>query len=269
MGRVQREIVIECDSNPAAGSKNLSADGSSFEIELHEPIHVPADAQNCKITIESARVWWTTVNIGDSNNKFYIATNSDPEEVYTIPAGLYNAAGLNQTLKQLWSNAHVSDLPFTIAENESTQKIVLLYAGSEEMPTEDEVHIDFTNADTPRDILGFDSKIVTVDNDANKVVNADNVARFNTVNAFHIRGDIVQGMRVNDNYGHLLLAVPITVAPGRQVVYEPIRSPNHEARDLVGRKRNRFRFWLTNELGEAVDTNGDFWGFRLKITWLE
>src|SRR5690554_862129 len=221
--KVEHEISIECSSDTKAGAINVSPDGSSFEIKLHKPIEVPKNAYGCKVSVESAQVWWTIINVIDGKNVFHIKLNDDEYETYEIDPGLYDAHSLQTALRHEWSNAHSNLLPFSIQQNQSTQKIVFVYASEE---ADDVILIDFSEDDTPRELLGFDSAVVTVDNDTNKVVTADNVVRFNTVNSFHICSDLVEGMRINNKYRNLLLDVPILARPGSLVVYEPFRPPN-------------------------------------------
>lgn len=260
---VVEEINIECSSNPEAGAKSVSPDGSFFEIHLSEPIHIPREARNCKVIVESAYIWWTILNFTEDNNVFHIKYNDDEYEEYKIDPGLYDGKTLQTVLSQMWMNEHGTDIPFKLEQNRSTQKIVLQFAGAEN----DVILFDFTQNDTPREILGFNSAIVEVNDTDHQFVNGDTIAMFNTVNKFHICGDLCQGMRVNNTYRNLLLSVPILARPGSQIVYEPYRPPRHNANELIGNIRNTLRFWLTNELGERVNTNSDAYGFRLKIEY--
>jgi mannose-6-phosphate isomerase class I len=60
---VPYEMALLASSDPTAGSQNLSADGSSFEVQLQEAIEIPTDAESITIEAQEAAVWFTTANI--------------------------------------------------------------------------------------------------------------------------------------------------------------------------------------------------------------
>ena len=70
---VPEEISLLVSSDPAQGASNVSQDGSSFEIQLDDPIVIPRDALNVTVSVEEASVWWVVPNIiSDENDTFYV-----------------------------------------------------------------------------------------------------------------------------------------------------------------------------------------------------
>jgi len=103
-----QSIPIIVNSDPTAGAENVSADGSSFQITLHDPIMIPRSAVDCKASVTQASIWNTSFNIAAaySNNQFEFTTSVAPAGTYTwtIPDGLYSVAGLNGYLSAQFVN---------------------------------------------------------------------------------------------------------------------------------------------------------------------
>src|SRR5690554_2090257 len=91
---MDHEMNIEFSSAEGNGVINKSADGSYFEVNLDEALHVPYNAYNVKLSIETASLWWTMVNIDENNNKFYITVDAGAQEVYELENGLYDHKSL-------------------------------------------------------------------------------------------------------------------------------------------------------------------------------
>ena len=103
---VESEISLLVTSDPSQGAVNVSSDGSSFEIQLDEPIEVPKDALNVNVSVEEATIWWSIPNIITGvNDKIYIYGDNDvavpvPQLfVITIAQGLYDLTGLNNSVQ--------------------------------------------------------------------------------------------------------------------------------------------------------------------------
>ncbi len=267
---VEKETNMIASSDPDAGAINISADGSRFEIQLQDAIQLPAEAINVQIAVEEATVWWVVPNIiTGENDKMYITVPNVVDVltayVITIPQGLYDLSGLNQAIARELSNAGAKIDPSNtvlLTADEATQKveIVLNYLGSQ---------IDFTQPDTPREILGFNSQILGPTVIAPYTQIADNVAGFNTVNYFLIHSDLTnKGIRFNNNYNQTISQVLIDVAPGSQIVSRPFNPARINAQELAGAKRTNIRFWLTDDKDRPVNTNGEYFTCRVVIKYL-
>jgi hypothetical protein len=267
---VQKEENFLATSDPDAGARNVSADGSRFEIQFENALQIPAEAINVQIVVEEATIWWVIPNIITGvNDKIYI-TVPDVNDVLTayvvvIPQGLYDLSGLNQSILRELSNQGAKIDPtdtFLLSADEATQKveIILTYLGSQ---------IDFTPVDTFREILGFNSQVIGPTAIAPFTQIADNIAAFNQVNYFLIHSDLTnKGIRFNNNYNQTVSQVLIDVAPGSQIISKPFNPARINAGELAGAKRTNIRFWLTDDKDRPVNTNGEYFTARVVIKYL-
>lgn len=270
MSFVPHEISILASSDPTAGAVNISSDGSQFEVQLEEALQIPQEAINITIDVEEATVWWVVPNIiTGQNDKMYITAPNVADVltayVITIPQGLYDLTGLNQAIQRELSNqgAKISPSPaINLSPDDATQRveITLNYLGSQ---------IDFTQIDTFREILGFNSQIIGPTVIAPFTQIADNTAAFNQVNYFLIHSDLTNlGIRFNNTYNQTLTQVLIDVPPGSQIVSRPFNPARVNAPELGGAKRTNIRFWLTDDRNRPVNTNGEFFTARVAIKYL-
>ena len=279
MSFIPQELSMLVSSDPGQGARNVSSDGSSFEIALEgDGIFIPREALNVRLSVEEATVWWTVPNIiTGTNDTMYIYGDDDTlpvpvPQLFTvvIPQGLYDLSGLNQAvqsgLEALGArtlDAGSNPLPLiSFAEDTATNKAVIRFNYTN-------VTVDFTQADTPRTILGFNSAVYGPYAGAPLNVTAPNVAQFNVVNSFLIKSDLVsQGLRFNNAYNQIISQVLIDVTPGSQIVSKPYHPAKTDAQGLAGVRRRNLRFSLTDESNNPVNTNSEFWTARLLITYL-
>lgn len=267
---VQNEISLIVSSNPSNGAKNVNSTGSYFEVDLDDSLDIPRDALNVNMAVEEATVWWTVPNIITGvNDKLYITgpNTSDVTTAYTvtIPQGLYDLSGLSQAVLRDLENQGAKISPsalITLAADEPTQKVEIIFNYAV-------VEIDFTQADTPREIIGFDSAIYGPYAGAPETVLAPNVANFNTVNYFLIKSDLTtKGIRFNNSHNQTISQVLIDVSPGSQIVSKPFNPPRVSAQELAGSRKSLMKFWLTDDSENLVDTNGEYWTARIVIRYL-
>ena len=267
---VPEEIDMLVTSDPGQGAINRSSDGSVFNIQLQEPIEIERDALSVKIQVEEATIWWVVPNIiTGENDTFYVFGDNDAAgtELFTvvIAQGLYDLAGINLALLSGLEalGAKTSPEPLVqFSEDAATQKVILRLNYTN-------TTVDFTQSDTPRLILGFDSAVIGPEAGAPLNILADNVAAFNQINNFLIHSDIIgRGLRFNNTYNNTIAQVLIDVPPGSQIVSTPFHPAKSNGQELAGAKRTNIRFWLTDDQNRPVDTNGEFWTARLSITYL-
>ena len=78
-------------SDERNGAQNKSQDGSTFSVQLNNPISIPKESIYCTLEVSSATIWNNTPNISSAigNNKLYLHTEVDadlgPDFVITIP----------------------------------------------------------------------------------------------------------------------------------------------------------------------------------------
>jgi hypothetical protein len=264
------EENILISSDPDQGAINVSSDGSVFEVNFQEPITIPKEAINTQIIVEEASVWWTVPNIITGVNDTMYITVPNVADVLTayvvvIPQGLYDLSALNQSiLRELQNQGAKFDpsIGISLSPDDATGKveIIFYYIGCE---------VDFTQNNTPRTILGFNSQILGPNVSAPLTQIADNVAEFNQVNSFLIHSDLTDsGIRINGTYNQVISQVLIDVSPGRQIISKPFNPARISSQELAGVKRTKVKFWLTDENGNPVNTNGEYWTARVVIKFL-
>lgn len=191
--------------------------------------------------------------------------------VLTIDEGLYDLAGLNQALLRELENAgaQIKDsndnpLPLlTMSPDDATQKVEIRFNYST-------VSIDFSQPDTCREILGFDTAVYGPYATVPFNLVADFVAQFNQVNYFLIHSDLTnKGIRFNNNYNQTISQVLIDVAPGSQIVSKPFNPAKINAPELTGATRTNLRFWITDDKNRRINTNNEYWTARIVIHFLK
>ena len=267
---VPEEISLILSSDPSNGAVNKSADGAYFEVQLQDGLQIPKDALNVNLVVEEATVWWTVPNIITGQNDRMYITGPDTLDVIQnyvviIPQGLYDLSGINQAILRGLENqgAKIDPDPLiTLTPDEPTQKVELRIDYTT-------VSVDFTQNDTPRDILGFNSQIVGTFPNAPINVLADNIAQFNQVNYFLLHSDLTnKGIRFNNTYNQTISQILIDVAPGSQIVNKPFNPAKINASELAGAKRTNLRVWLTDDQDRRVNTNGEYFTARIVIHYL-
>lgn len=259
------EIPIIVDSSAAAGAINKTADGSTFEIELDDPITIPADAVNVHVQVQESTIWWVIPNIETNINDTFSLDDGlgGGPYVVTIAQGLYDLSGLQQAVESALVTAGAAGGQFTFLADNATQKVIIRLNATG-------VTVDFTVPNTFFVILGF---LVTDVLGPTVVAQTDftatNVAAFNTIDYFLIHSDIVpQGIRTNNSYNQTIAQVLIDTTPGSQIVSRPFNPPKSEAQNLIGALRRRLKFWLTTQDGVTlVDTNSESWSARVVISY--
>ncbi len=261
----QYEIPIIATSSEAAGAVNITNNGSSFEILLADPIIMPDNLSNCSVQVDEATVWWTIPNISAAlgNNLVYVSYSGAPHTL-TIPDGLYSITDLSSAIDREFLAATGVAGVISLAPDNATQKVTIAIS-----PGGVATQIDFTQANTIRDIIGFNSQLVPPAPTAVTYSQlGDNVAAFNSIEFFLLHSDIVgQGIRVNEVFTQTIAQILIDVPPGSQIVSREYNPPKSDALGLQGTTIDRIRFWLTDQNNNLVDTHGEHFSCRIVIKY--
>lgn len=259
------EIPLIVDSDEKAGAIEKSADGSTFSIELDDPITIPSDAINVHVQVQEATVWWVIPNIITGVNDAFSLDDGLGGGPYpiTVAQGLYDLSGLQQAIESALITAGAASGQFTFIADNATQKVIIRLNAIG-------VTVDFTIGLTFHAILGFlATDVLGPTGAAQTDFTATNTAAFNTIDYFLIHSDIVpQGIRTNNSYNQTIAQVLIDTPPGTQIVSRPFNPPKSEAQNLIGALRRRLKFWLTTQDGVTlVDTNNENWSARVVISY--
>lgn len=263
------EINMVVSSDPSNGAANITTDGSRFQVQLQEALQIPREAKEVFATIEDATIWWVVPNIIQGINdtieiKGFNALNVLTTFTVVITQGLYNLSGLNQAILTELQNQGALITPnplITMSPDQATGRVLLKFNYAN-------VEVNFGVARNFASIVGFD-QINYGPYIAGFTLMAPNNAGFNTVNSFLIHGDIVDnGIRINNTYDQIMANVQINVAPGSQILYTPYNPPRLSAGNLRGVKKTVLNFYLTDEKLRTVNTGGEYWSARIRISYV-
>lgn len=260
---LEKQFSFIFNSDPASGSQSLSADGSSFQVTLDRPLSIPRSAVGALGGVVQASIWNTSPNIAAAfnNNIFQFTTAQAPAGTYTltIPDGLYSVDGLNTFISAQLVNLGLPASLFTIGGDYSTQKTLLTI----ELKGDD---VDFTVPNSVNAVLGFNAEVLTAPS-ANYSFYSENTAAFNRVNSFVLASNFVsQGIPVNDQSRGIIASVPINVAPGSQIAFNPQNVVWFDASELIGSSKLNMTFRLLNQNLVAAPAV-DFWSFVMVIKY--
>lgn len=264
---IPKESSLKFSSDPASGAQNVSTDGSTFSVTLNTPIQIPRSAMYATIEVAQAEIWNTSPNIAAAfDNNIFTFTTSDVgnpgTHTFTIPDGLYSRVGLDGYLSSSFANLGVASNLIVLSEDEATQRTILtfLLAGDS---------VDFTVANSVREVLGFDSRIApTAPKAAGWNEISDDPASFNRVNSYLVLSNLVSnGIPVNNVAPGVIAAVPIDKEPGRQINYGPQSPTRVDASELIGGSKLNIRFSLVDQLLRPTPTAGEVWSILVTFRW--
>jgi len=252
------------NSDPASGAQQISADGSVFSVTLNNPISIPKSAIDAQGGVLQANIWNTSPNIAAAfnNNKFRFTTTQAPAGTYTltIPDGLYSIDGLNTYLSTQFTNLGFAASLMAIGGDFATQSSILIisFAGDS---------VNFTFPNSVNSVLGFNAAIYTAPSNDYSFY-SQNPAVFNRNNSYIIASNIVsQGIPVNNQSQGIITTVPINVAPGSQIVYQPQNVIWFDIVELIGSSKLNIQFRLLNQNLVPTPTGGENWSFTLMIKY--
>lgn len=263
-------IPLDVNTTPGAGAINISPNNAQMEINLEQGIIIPSDAFNASVSVEEATIWNTVHNIsaGLGNNTMYIFEDGvvPPNTVVTIPDGSYSTPSLSAAIDREYTLLGGTTGLIFLDEDFATQRVVIILDGTLAGPLG--AQLDFTPGDTPREVLGFASKLVPTVAPTTLVhqETGANTAAFNNIEYFLIHWNGSQGIRVNNSYEGVLSRVNITAPPGSQIVHAPLNPAISEIDSWVGTTTRNMVFWITDQNNVQVDTN-EIWSARLNIQY--
>lgn len=267
MAVVDKSIHFDVNSDPAFGASNVNATGSKFEINLEQPIFVDKGAFEVEVAVEEATVWNTVSNISAAlnNNHIHIVDGGATIDV-TIQDGTYSTTSLSAAIDREYVALGGTAGLVSLDEDFPTQKVILITNGS--LAAAPGVQVDFTPANTFRDVIGFTAVFVPVAPTLIDVETlATNEAAFNNIEYFLIHWDGGQGFSTNATFQQSIARVNIDARPGSQIVSTPFNPAKSTAESWAGNRRNHLTFWLTNEDGVTLVDTGEVWSARLVISW--
>lgn len=233
-----------------------------FTIILSRPISIPPFAKNVMIKCLYASIWNTSPNITINQELHFF--RGAIEYVVPISVGLYSLSDMIDTIARFLAEQSLPDDLITLTANYATQRVIFVLK-------EVNMRIDFTddNSQLLRVILGFDNRMVGPTTLVFQQESGDEPAAFNQLNSFHVGTSLLNGggIRINDGEFSTVAIIPVTAAPGSQILFTPINAISLACDNLAGNLVNNVSFWITDEKQRDIVINEPF-EISLTVTFL-
>ena len=263
MNLVKKEISYFFNSAEKAGAVKIGNLGNRFLISLNSPIRVPQGAIYATLHVPSAKIWNSSPNLSEQigNNKMYFSYDG-LNYVITIPDGLYGVADLDSLFGIFFTNNGLPSDLFELSSNDSTQKVIFTF-------NYENIILDFTPADSCKDVLGFDSQTFgPFGPPVPSIQSAPNEAAFNRVVGYYIKSTLLSGgIPQNKTSNGIIAEVPITAPVGSLINYQPRNPIKSDATELIGNSKQTFQFALVDQLEREVSTAGEEFQLVVVITY--
>lgn len=266
----EKTITLILTSDPTAGTENVSVDGSYFTVDFQEHIIIPHNATTCSLEMHTATIWWNMHNISASlaNNQLYYTRNGVANNI-TIPDGLYSITDLNTMINRLVFDQTGQNNLFTFSANPTLGRVEVAFK-------EAGLAIDYSNLvnvnimgtlgfaalrwypdiNPPHESTGF------------TISTADYEPSLRPVDYFLVQCDLAsEGIVANRQMSQTIGKVPIVVPTNTQIIYEPNNALRINADDLIGQRITRVACWITDSVGNRVNTHGKPFSITLVIRY--
>ena len=181
-----------------------------------------------------------------------------------LPQGLYDLNAMQNAIANQLENQGASSATepiISLSADTASQRVNIRFP----FPTS---AVDFTQAETIRDIIGFTPDLFGNYTDAPKTITGTLTPQFNAVNYFLLHTDLTNlGLRFNNQYSQVVSQILIDRPPGSQILSRPFNPARISVPELIGATRSSVRVWLTNDRNERINTNGEYYSARMKIEY--
>jgi hypothetical protein len=239
-------------------------------LTLGDPDNLGRRPTAVSLAVTRAAIWNTSPNIspaqGFMNNTFPFRSGDGLNYMIEVPEGLYSLSALDSYLSSQFVNLGLSATLIRIGANDATQSSVIVFENASDSVDFRTVSGGGASDSTLRTILGFDAALYTAPS-AGYSLQSPNPAAFNRVNSYLISTTALNGLVVNSNTTGVLSQVPIDVAPGSQINYDPRNAIRVPCPELAHGGRQRWDFSLLDQSGRAAPTGGELWEFVVTIRY--
>lgn len=225
---------------------NTSNNGSSVTYHISPPLEI--GSKSCKFRVLQSNIWWSIPNISpDLNNNTLRFLDGITPYTITFEKGLYDIQSINQNISDFLINEGFPGDTIQLSGDNSTGKLSFVINSIF-------FTIDFFNS-TMWKVLGFNGNQVLGPGTAPYTVEAENVAKLNSVNTILIHTNFTNGVYYNDRVGsNIVASVTPDVSIGSQILYRPL----HPIEAVVSVHHiDELNVYLTNENNQNIDTNGE------------
>ena len=261
------EQLLLISSDPSAGATNKSSDGSSFDLQFDTPLELTG---NPTMKVISANAWYVFPNVKTGvNDKITIRYGTSDVGVITIPQGLYDIDLLNNAIEREIQQTAIADGvgndSLTFVADNATQKVTLEIRSTINI----EIRWGDTSETTMGALFGFNAitSYNTVTHGNSHHFEGANQAQMSPLNSLQLHCSAARGSIANGKSGSsTIAAIEIDASPGHQILYRPFFAPKVSASSLKS-KTSVMRFSLTDQSGNPVNTQGEYYQAQLLLEW--
>ena len=205
---------------------------------------------NYVIGVTSFNTYNSIFNVTSKNNRFiYYDSVMGMKEIILLP-GAYEIDQINAEIsRQIMNESILSESPITIEADTSTLRSIIRL--------KDSFSVDFTFSNTLRDLLGFNSRVLTDPvNISDKKVNITDIHRI------HLCCDCIVGSLRNGEPSNILFSLILSEPPGAKIV----RQPNLILyKHIYKEKLDYIEFWMEDDDRNKIDNHGETVGLTLHM----
>ena len=235
-------------SKRAEFSLVLSSDSTDFTIYYDNPLKLD---KNWSVGLLTFTAPFSYSNITLSNNIFRYF-NGTTWKTLTLSVGAYNIDDLNSQIQLgIAVNGDIATAITIIGNNINGTTVVNITNAS--------YRVDFTVANSLRNILGFNSVILLAGYN-----NSPNQAQISTLNQILVNCSIIGGSYLNNLEFPTIYSFPPKYAPytlmleqPNKIVYLPLKSYSV----------NSIRIWITDQNGQLISLNNESVTVRLHFKY--
>lgn len=225
---------------------------SSHDFTIEYPRHIQFQTENpttkepigYEIALVSASCYYVNPNITSNNNQFKYY-NGTTNRTLTIPFGLYNLQQLNDEIRRQMTTLSDQPLNINIVPNFSTNRVRIELIAP--------YTVDFTIANSVRDLLGFVSQVVTVTKEGENSADMANDFEKILIHCSLVQGSSYNNSIESDIIGEMLL----DKSPGSQLSITPAVHIYIPLRQSVAKDIPRIRCYFTTQSGKAINFLGE------------
>jgi len=280
---VEQEVSLITTNDPNTGALNVNPGFSSWSFEVANGLTIPHNARNATLECPQAAVWYSSHLIKATGPNTINVEVVIPPTTYNFaivyPPGLWSLEALNDELNYQIIEQSGSALTgdyFQIEGVTATGKTRVVFSAATNGV---KVTLDFTDADTIFDLLGFNQGDLIVNYPGTfpgpppvwpQSRNSPNQATFDSTGAYNFSTNLCGGVGIptNSTQGNVLAQILIDVSAGSQIIYRPPITCKVDVDHLIGKTINMASFEITNEKGEEVVFSGEVNSFILLLKWL-
>lgn len=245
-----------------------SADGSEFTVVFQPALTIPANSQNVTVALVQGTFWWTIPNfLTCTIQLFFYTLLGEVTTVVNVPKGLYNYKQINVLIANAAQDIGFARDSVVFVENGATSSIDLTFS----VPA----GLVFPAGSCNKQ-FGYDADvryqfISTVDATyRSQFVRAPRTANFDAIQYLTVGTSLVSGgFRLNGGiFKNVIANIVINAVPGYQITNTPslpLEVPTAVLSDPAG--LDRASFFLMDQDGFSVDTNGEAWTLLLRIRY--